>query len=103
MRVCRVLPLTPCAHAQRGDIEVVPMPRAADLAMVPVPKTRRATLPCASCGAPDATKRCPCQGPRYCNAACQKAHWKKEHKAHCLRKKKASKGKKKRGGGGGEA
>ena len=38
---------------------------------------------CAQCGKPAPPKRCAaCGGPRYCDAACQNAHW-KAHKPAC--------------------
>jgi hypothetical protein len=39
--------------------------------------------PCGACAAPDADQRCTgCRAVYYCNAACQRAHWKK-HKVAC--------------------
>lgn len=39
---------------------------------------------CAACGSADAPKRCgACGGPAYCDAECQKAHWRAVHKTAC--------------------
>jgi len=49
---------------------------------------------CSSCGTTPARKHCErCRKVRYCSAACQAAHWKREtdpHKGHCRRAAEAS-------------
>ena len=39
---------------------------------------------CAACGTVGASQRCgACRYPQYCNAACQRGHWKAGHKQEC--------------------
>jgi len=81
-----------------GDVAVVPGPLGTDLSD-DVAAARRTlyrsgaakalpSLPrpiCAECGAADAPKRCAvCRGPAYCDADCQKAHWRAVHKKVCV-------------------
>ena len=44
------------------------------------------TLTCDACGAHKRRRElrfCACMGPIYCGPACQKAHWKREHRHYC--------------------
>jgi len=52
------------------------------------PRRHRPPRACAQCGASQTAEGvrlqwCRCLGVRYCNSACQKRHWKAEHRDHC--------------------
>ena len=47
-------------------------------------ETFRLEQTCAACGKWDPPSRCQrCQAARYCNAACQKLHWKQHKRTSC--------------------
>lgn len=49
-----------------------------------VGRAAAAGLNCDACGAPDALLVCSrCRRVRYCNAVCQRAHWRESHKIAC--------------------
>ena len=76
-------------HPKNPHCAKIYMMAAAEHGLAPAIETLKLLNACAACGAPDAA--CACQGcrsatgintARYCNPACQEAHW-KAHEPDC--------------------